>query len=88
MNFDLKGSFIERFVQLPEEDRLFWRKSEVQKKCLKDLNFIQINKDTNDGLVCLTPQQFKKITLQLMKDSMFLSYNNIMDYSLLLAIKR
>lgn len=38
--FDLKGSLNKRFVNLPEEEKTFWKSSLNQKRVLKDLNFL------------------------------------------------
>jgi len=44
MIFDIKGSTINRKVKLPDK---FWRNSPDQKKVMKEMNFLEINKDFN-----------------------------------------
>ena len=44
MIFDLKGSTYGRLTKVPKQ---FWNKHKDCKKVLKDLNYIEINKDTN-----------------------------------------
>ena len=45
VTFDLKGSQQGRLVYLGEDDQKFWRKSFNHKKVLKDVNFIEMQKD-------------------------------------------
>ena len=54
---------------------------------LKDLNFIEINRDLGQSLVNLTIQQIDDLNACIKEDCAFLSKHNLMDYSLLLVIE-
>lgn len=46
MTFDLKGSTHGRVSGLPPDEQKFWRKNDFNtKKVLKDLNYVEINRD-------------------------------------------
>lgn len=75
--FDLKGSFINREVE---------GKNLKPTATLKDINLLNICKNTN--LLLFRPEDQKEIMENLERDSKILMGNNIMDYSLLLAVEK
>ena len=54
MIFDLKGSTIGRKSKLPTSEK-FWLTTRNQKKVMKDVNFLEINKDMDEKLTRLLP---------------------------------
>ena len=54
---------------------------------MKDLNYLEINRDLSGQLMKLSKQQFDELDWILKADSKFLSDHNLMDYSLLLVIE-
>ena len=89
VTFDLKGSTANRTVNLSTEESKFWRRSGPinQKQVLKDLNFLEIQKDTGKPLIELNVVERNKIKKQLQADTLFLLKHNIMDYSFLISIE-
>ena len=84
MTFDLKGSTYQRKIKFNQP---WWRKYQNCKKCMKDNNFIEINRDLNNTLVNFTNDQIKKFSTMIEMDSKFLRDHNLMDYSLLMTIE-
>lgn len=84
--FDLKGSSINRKVKLPQSDLKFWQKSLWHKKCLKDLNFLDISNDLGYSLIDIDKESASCINSTLAMDSKFLMEHGILDYSMLLVI--
>lgn len=58
-----------------------------EKYVLKDEDFRYIIKFRKANLVNISSKDKRKIMARLRKDSSFLEQNNIMDYSLLLAVE-
>lgn len=58
-----------------------------KKNVLKDNDFLFVVKVRHPGLVNISFEDYNKVMKKLKKDSKFLMDNNIMDYSLLLAIE-
>ena len=56
MTFDMKGSTENRKVGFNNKNKQFWLKKLNQKKVMKDMNFIEINKDSGYKLMELTSQ--------------------------------
>ena len=54
---------------------------------MKDINFIEINKDSGFSLIELTFEQNDLLQKIILNDSMFLESLGLMDYSLLLVIE-
>ena len=54
---------------------------------MKDLNFLEIDKDCGFSLMELTSNQNKLLKKIIINDSMFLESLGLMDYSLLLVIE-
>ena len=52
---------------------------------LKDLNFLEIQKDSNITLVEIAENE--AVMESLLKDAKFLASHNVMDYSLLLVVE-
>ena len=51
MTFDIKGSSVGRIVRFQDENK-FWLKNQYDYKgCLKDLNYIEINKSVNNKML-------------------------------------
>ena len=82
MTFDLKGSTANRRVKTSDES--YFR----QDKCLKDLNFLQINKFYHNALLYLSKDDHCLLRQAIIADSEFLCKHNIMDYSLLAVIEK
>lgn len=57
MLFDFKGSTINRSIKFKEDEQKFWLDELNQKKVMKDLNYIEINKDFDNQLMQLTQKQ-------------------------------
>ena len=73
---------------IPPLEQQCWRRNEFnQKRVMKDLNYIEINKDLNDQLMKLSKEQYDDIDWLIKVDSAFLSKHNLMDYSILLVIE-
>ena len=52
MIFDLKGSLKHRITNFPKSENCWWlKKDKGHKKCMKDQNFLIINKDLNYKLI-------------------------------------
>ena len=51
--FDLKGSYVNRKTKIEGK---FWRDKLDQKKGLKDVNYLEINKDLNESLMNITKE--------------------------------
>ena len=89
MIFDLKGSLKGRITKFPISEYNWWLKEEKgHKKCLKDQNFLIINKDLNYKLLEMNESERLMYTQMIEKDSLFLARHNLMDYSLLLTIEQ
>lgn len=71
--FDLKGSTIKRYVNLPKDEKFFWKSSLNHKRVLKDLNFLEIERSFEQQFVQLETEAAHKIAVQLEKDAEFLS---------------
>lgn len=78
--FDLKGSWVGRHTEVPKQIGLPFLSPSYVKECRKD-------KDIHAPLR-LNPLEMAKVSAQLEKDSDFLARCKIMDYSLLLGVKR
>ena len=62
MTFDLKGSTKGRMTGIPQEEQKFWKKNEFnQKRVMKDLNFMEINRDLSGQLMKLSKQQYEEL---------------------------
>ena len=87
LTFDIKGNTKNRRIG-PEVigKKKFWLKKLNHKAVLRDLNFMEINKDVKDFIDI---SDFEKTILNkiIREDSIFLEKHNLMDYSLLLAIE-
>lgn len=87
LKFDLKGSKHHRYTM---KKKKLIRRDDLQKITtsitLKDIELIKILR-TYPDILNLTLDDRMKLIKQLEKDSMFLRSQNIMDYSLLLAIE-
>lgn len=87
--FDLKGSKINREVLNSNDKRL----SEVPFKmicknnCLKDNDLYFILNARHPNLINIHYRDYIKLMETLKRDTLFLQENNIMDYSLLIAIE-
>jgi hypothetical protein len=57
------------------------------KKILKDINYIELNRDLNYQAMCLTEQQKEEIQGLIEMDSEYLCSQRLMDYSLLVVIE-
>ena len=54
MTFDIKGSMLNRNVNIQTEDQKFWKKGVYNyKRVLKDMNYLEINKDMNNQMRAL-----------------------------------
>jgi len=54
MTFDVKGSTKGRMTSFPQDEQKFWNANHFdQKRVMKDLNYIEINKDVNNQLMKL-----------------------------------
>ena len=82
VTFDLKGSTKNRKVKVDQ----FWKKSLNCKRCLKDLNYLEIGKSIKD-LFMLTSSEYYQLQKIIKSDSLFLRKYKLMDYSLLLVIE-
>lgn len=51
MVFDLKGSSVNRYIKLPREEKKFWKSTFSQKRVMKDINFLEIEKDLCNNLI-------------------------------------
>ena len=69
MTFDLKGSLLGRQVKLGLGDQKFWRKGFHSKKVLKDLNFIEMQKDHSTEVIQISNEDRNTIKASLKKDS-------------------
>ena len=87
MTFDLKGSRINRYVKLPDEEKSFWKQSLNQRRVMKDLNLLEIEQSFDSQLLQVDSSSAHQISFQLEKDVEFLSEFKIMDYSLLLVVE-
>ena len=87
MFFDMKGSTVSRKTSFPTKYRQFWQRSLHYKKTMKDLNFIEINRDHGNALIDLTDSQVNQLNTIISNDSAFLTSEGLMDYSLLLVIE-
>lgn len=73
MIFDLKGSRINRYVNLPSEEQNFWKKTPNQRRCMKDLNLLEIEQSLESKFVTIDSDIAEQIAYQLEKDSHFLA---------------
>lgn len=88
MTFDLKGSTKGRLTCIPPDEQRFWRKNDFnQKRVMKDLNYLEINRDLSGQLMKLSKEQFDELDWLFKVDSQFLRDHNLMDYSVLLVIE-
>lgn len=87
MKFDFKGSTINRSVGFKDGEYKFWYQNFNQQKVMKDLNYIEINKDFDNQIMQLSQDQQDLLQSIIKKDSEFLKNHNLMDYSLLLVIE-
>lgn len=88
MSFDIKGSTSGRRTFFPQDEQKFWRANHFnQNKIMKDLNYMEINRDMNNQLLKLDNKQFEILNWLIRKDSEFLRDHNLMDYSLFLVIE-
>lgn len=55
---------------------------------MKDVNFLQIQRDFNQGLIKFTNDQKELYARQVISDSQFLCRHGLMDYSLFLVIEQ
>ena len=74
--FDLKGSIINREVQMPF----------TMKDCLKDVNLIDISK--KDKFLRFRRNDMRSICSQILKDITFFAGRRLLDYSLLLITEK
>lgn len=74
-------------INLPENEKCFWREALASKRTLKDLNYLHINKDLNYRLIALSYKKTDDLYWVAKHDSDFLAAHNIMDYSLLVTIE-
>jgi len=79
MDFDIKGSTIKRNVKLSDDNDMFWKKitpdfrtSRHEKKLMKDLNWVKINRDLNNCLIRLNQNQYDEVKEMIDLDSKFL----------------
>ena len=54
---------------------------------MKDINYLEINKEFNEQLLRLDTKKFIQLKTLIKMDSEFLKNHNLMDYSLLMAIE-
>ena len=87
MVFDLKGSQLNRYVSLTPEEKALANMSFNQKKVMKDLNFLEIDKSYDFNFFRLDKQVAGLVADQLEKDASFLSRFKIMDYSLMITVE-
>lgn len=87
MTFDLKGSTVGRKSTLATTEK-FWLTTQNQKKVMKDLNLLDINKDMDEKLIRLLPHDKQQLDHMIKRDSEFLMRHGLMDYSLLLVIEK
>jgi Phosphatidylinositol-4-phosphate 5-Kinase len=74
--FDLKGSMVDRLVKGPTKTS----------STLKDLNLLMIKKKKK-GLTTLSEATSRRLVQAMRKDVFYLRSQNLMDYSLLVAIE-
>ena len=61
LTFDMKGSIENRKVRFNNKYKQFWLKKLNYKKVMKDLNFLEINRDSGYTLMKLTTEQNKQL---------------------------
>jgi hypothetical protein len=54
---------------------------------MKDLNFLEVNRDNGNALIDLTNYQVDELNHIISNDSKFLTSEGLMDYSLLLVME-
>ena len=87
LTFDLKGNTRNRKLGPKDIGKSkFWMKKLNHKAVLRDLNFIEINKDIK-SMINISQTDVVRLNQIIQKDSLFLEEHNLMDYSLLLAIE-
>jgi hypothetical protein len=84
MKFDLKGSTFHREVYFNEN---FWLKEMRQRKIMKDVNFMKIQKSIGSHLIFFDQLNCSTINSVIASDTQFLAERNLMDYSLLLVVE-
>jgi hypothetical protein len=72
MTFDIKGSYVNRQLKFSNYEDKFWLRSLHQSKVMKDLNYIEINKDLDQKLLRLDKDQFETLSELVKLDSEFL----------------
>jgi hypothetical protein len=85
VTFDLKGSSTNR-CNLAASKSKFWRHQMNYPKVLKDLNFLEIQKE--EVLLSLEKARAKQLAHQIESDSQLLRKHGLMDYSLLLILEQ
>ena len=68
----MKGSTIKRKVRFTGDNKQFWLRKLNQKKVMKDLNFVEINRDCGYTLMELTSEQNKMLNWIIDNDTLFL----------------
>jgi len=68
----MKGSSIKRKVRFNGENKQFWLRELNQKKVMKDLNYVEINRDCGYSLMELTSEQNAILNKIINNDSLFL----------------
>ena len=87
LTFDLKGNTRNRKLGPKDIGKSkFWVNQLNHKAVMRDLNFIEINKDLK-SIINLKQTDIIQLNKIIHKDSLFLEQHNLMDYSLLLAIE-
>lgn len=87
LTFDMKGSTVGRQAKFDKEEERFWLKQLNQKRCLKDLNYVEINRDFDQRFMTLNKEQYDSLEWLIKLDSIFLKNHKLMDYSLLLVVE-
>jgi len=76
--FDLKGSQVDRFEKMTKDIK--------PSTTLKDVNLLRL-KELDPAMLDFKPKDRLRILRSIRNDCEFLCENNLMDYSLLLAIE-
>lgn len=77
----------EKENQSSDRVKMFWREKLHCKEVLKDMNFVEIERDIGDSLLQLDIPNCDMLLKVAQSDSKFLASIGIMDYSLLLGIE-
>lgn len=89
LTFDIKGSTHKRLTKgIHPNEYKRWLNGKSSNKIMKDLNFLKLQKDSNQDLIRIDDYDQTALRDQIVKDSLFLCHHNLIDYSLLLTIEK